>query len=111
MTTERERCRVIHKRLPWWNTCPLCGQPITWLRLWDGTYSPCDDEPVMYAFSEKAKYKVVVKRELVERVTLKLPPGAKPRYGRLPHYFSCPVLRKERRAWARANRYTNSERI
>lgn len=104
MIANRERCWVTHKRRPFWNECPLCGQPIKWIKLWDGKFSPCDDEPVLFVFSKDAKYKVVVKRELLEHITLKIPPGEKPRYGRLPHYYSCPVLIKERREWAKANK-------
>lgn len=103
ISTERERCWITHQRRRWWNTCPLCGQPIKWVWLSDGNYSPCNEEPVLYAFSDKSKFKVVVKRELLERVTLTVPPDGKPRYGRLPHYYTCPVLVKERREWAKTH--------
>lgn len=105
--TERERCWITHKRRPFWNDCPLCGAPIKWVRLWDGKFSPCNEEPVLYDFAEKGKgrYKVVSKREIIENVTLKVPVTAKPRYARLPHFYTCPVLIKERRAWAIANRF------
>ncbi len=101
---ERERCWVRHKRRSWWNTCPLCGQDVKWVRLWDGSYSPCNDEPVLFSVEKGSKYKVIVKGEIWEDVSLKIPPGKKPQYGRLPHYFTCPVLIKERREWAKANK-------
>lgn len=101
----RERCWVTHKRQPYWNMCPLCGVPVKWVRLWDGTFSPCDYEPVLFTPKKSpTRLKVVVKRELIENISLYIPAGIKPRYGHLPHYYSCPVLIKERRAWAKNNR-------
>lgn len=104
MFTEREKCWITHKRRRFWNACQLCGQPIKWVRLLDGTFSPCNEEPALYAFSEKGKFKIVSKGELLKNITLNVPVSGKLRYGHLPHYYTCPVLVKERREWARANK-------
>ena len=104
---ERERCWEVHWRRGWWTMCPLCGAPIKWVRLWDGRYSPCDEEPILFSFPEngkKSKLKVVVRGELVENIVPHPKAGEKPRYGRLPHYWSCSVLRKERQDWAKKNK-------
>lgn len=99
---ERERCWVTHKRRAYWSICPLCGADIKWVRLWDGTYSPCDEVPVLFWIPEKKKgrYKVVVKGEIIDNAALKIPKGVNAKYARLPHFYSCPVLRKERWEWA-----------
>lgn len=106
-TNDRERCWIAHRRNEYWTLCPLCNAPLKWVRLFDGKYSPCDEEPILYSFPEngqKSKIKVVVRGELVENIIPHAKNGEKPRYGRLPHYFSCPVLRKERQEWARKNK-------
>lgn len=101
---ECERCWVIHKRKPYWTICPQCGAPVRWVRLWDGTWSPCDEEPVLYSFpGGKTKYKIIAKRDVVLNAVPRPKAGDKPRYGRIPHYYTCPVLREERRAWAIEN--------
>lgn len=106
MNDARERCWVTHKRRPYWNQCPLCGQPVKWVRLWYGEYSPCDLEPVLYSFpGRKTKFKAVAKRDIVENVIYRANPGDNPRYGWKPHYYSCPVLVKERLEWAIVNSY------
>ena len=100
--TERERCWIVHKRRAVWTSCPLCGAPIKWVRLWNGEYSPCDDEPVLFFIppGKKGRYKVISKGEVVDNAALKIPRGEKAKYARLPHYYSCPQLRAERREWA-----------
>ena len=102
--SELERCWITHKRKPYWNECPLCGKPLKWVRLWSGEFSPCDEEPVLYAKSKSGKLKIVARRDIVESVTTNIPLGEKPKYGRIPHYYTCPVLVKERREWAKNNK-------
>lgn len=104
MSPSRERCWIVHKSRAYWQNCPQCGKPIRWVRLWDGQYCPCDDEPVLFSFEKSGKHTVVVKRDLIENVSLSTPENEKPRYGRLPHFYSCPVLIEERRAWAKKHR-------
>lgn len=101
-SSERERCWVVHKRRALWALCPLCGAPIKWVRLFDGSYSPCDEEPVLFWVpeSKKGRYKVVSKGELIDHASLKIPKGETAKYARLPHFYACPVLREERREWA-----------
>lgn len=100
----RERCWVTHKRRAYWNQCPLCGQPIRWIRLWFREYSPCDIEPVLYSFpGGKTKFRVVSKSDVIDNVVFQSKPGEKPRYGWRPHYYTCPVLIQERLDWAKMN--------
>lgn len=101
---DRDRCWLSHKRKENWILCPLCGKPIKWVRLWPGGYSPCDTVPVMYSKSDrKTKYQIVVKGDFICNVLIRAKPTEKPRYGYLPHYYTCPVLVRERREWAIAN--------
>lgn len=99
---ERERCWVVHRHRAYWNVCPLCGANIQWVRLWDGSYSPCNEEPVLYYIPEdkKGRYKVVVKNEILDHASLRVPFGKAVKYAHLPHYYSCLPLRSERREWA-----------
>lgn len=58
--------------------------------------------PALYV-EDGGNLKIVSRHELVEGVSLYAPrkhKNTRPQYGRLPHYYSCPVLRNERRAWA-----------
>ena len=84
--------------------CPLCNAPIKWIHLWDDTWSPCDEVPVLFSADAQSKTQVIVRHELLHGKIYRR--GAAPenvKFGRLPHYYSCPVLRGERRAWARIN--------
>ena len=101
---ERERCWPTHKRRRPWNSCPLCNAPISWVRLDDDLWCPCDDEPVLFTKAPSGRYRLVSKREIVNGELYKRGSSGLPRYGRLPHYYSCPVLKAERRQWARQQR-------
>ena len=109
VTAERDRCWVTHRRRETWTRCPLCGAPITWVKLWDGTYSPCDTEPVLVVTDPGSKRQVVRRHELISGYAVYKPGGVNPvgqtaTYARLPHCLSCRVLRGERRAWAISHR-------
>lgn len=107
-TAARERCWLSHRRRPEFNSCPLCGAPIKWERLWDGTFSPCDAEPVLVIQKRGSRFNVVYRRELIKDCKLYSPRTdgcAAPKIARMPHYYTCPVLKAERREWARKNLY------
>lgn len=84
--------------------CPLCHQPIMWRRVdWEG-WSPCDELPVL--FVPGGRLRLVVRREMVDGCKLFNPKKdhGRPKYGMMPHYYTCPVLRKERIGWAMLQR-------
>lgn len=111
---ERERCWITHRRPEIWTTCPLCRKPIRWVRLWNDKWSPCDEEPVLFLRKSATtpgggrwRKKIVRKREILEDCAIYNPSidqGARPETGRIPHFYTCPVLKQERREWAIANR-------
>lgn len=106
-STTRRRCWKTHRRREDWHVCPLCGAQIKWVRLWSGDFSPCDVEPVLFLPSKGARYSVVTRRELIDDCRLYNPrrDGAnRPNIGSMPHYYTCPVLIEERRAWAKSHR-------
>lgn len=101
---ERARCWKIHSRRQGWDKCPLCGVPLKWVRLTGGDFCPCDIEPVLFIREDGARLAVAHRRELVEGCRIYDPrrDGAKrPEMGRIPHFYTCPPLRAERREWAR----------
>ena len=106
-TNDRDRCWITHKRRAAWNVCPLCGAPIKWVRLWNDEWSPCDDIPVLFLPDIKARTKIIRRRETVSGAIYKprRDGTARPIPGRLPHFYSCPVLKQERRAWVMENKY------
>lgn len=80
--------------------CPLCHAPVKWVRLFDDTWSPCDELPILFSPDAESRTKIVSRRELVPGRLFRPGQGAgKAILGRLPHYYSCPALREERRAW------------
>lgn len=84
--------------------CPLCNAPIKWIHLWDDTWSPCDELPVIFTPDPESKTQIIRRHELVHGVIYSPKQGTESTtMGRLPHYYSCPVLRKERKEWARKN--------
>lgn len=113
-TTSLDRCWVTSKQRQPWVVCPLCGASLKWVRLWNGEWSPCDEVPVLFTFDAQSKTQIVVKRELVHGKAYRRGQDAGAvKLGRLPHYYSCPVLLEERRAWARDNnrrKYQNGKK-
>lgn len=81
--------------------CPLCEAPLRWMKLRSDEWTPCDELPVLFV-KDAGRIKIVSGRQLVEGCSLYSPQKnrEKPRTGRLPHYYSCPVLLRERREWA-----------
>ena len=107
MSTVLERCRLKHKYRGNENYCKLCGESLKWIknRLED-FWVPVDAEPVIYEANTDGKYIVYDshnKQVPFARVYFGkgiLP--SKPKQGHIPHYYTCPVLRKERSDWYRA---------
>lgn len=100
----RERCWIVHRKRERWHNCPLCGAPITWVRIKnsdDGEWSPCDEEPVMIVAGQRGKMQAVFWNELWTGCRPYLPGRDKkhPMLGRLPHYYTCHVLLDDRRNW------------
>ena len=100
MRSIQDRCWLKHWKRELWNSCPLCGKSLTWVRVADWT--PCDEEPVLYV--PGGKLTIVKKRDYVENCALyKKGDGSdvRPETGLIPHYYTCEVLLKERKDWAR----------
>lgn len=105
MQQARERCWLTHKRREPWGICPLCRQPIAWRRLDIEGWSPCDELPVL--FVPGGRLRLVVRRGMVDGCKVFDPRKDKgrPKYAMMPHYYTCPALKKERREWAIRNQY------
>ena len=85
--------------------CPQCSKPIQWKRTDVDGWVPCDETPVM--FVKGGRMKLLKRRDLIEGCTIYVPgkhKGQRPQYAYMPHYYTCPVLRRERAEWAAAHR-------
>ena len=85
--------------------CPLCGAMIQWRRTDVDGWVPCDQMPVL--FVPGGKLKLVKRRDLIANCMVFVPGRheCRPQYAWMPHYYTCPVLRKERADYARRMRY------
>jgi len=76
------------------------------MRLVIDGWCPCDNEPVMYV--RGGRLKLVKHRDLLDGCAVYIPGKHKvqrrPEYAFIPHYYTCPVLRRERAAWVAAQR-------
>lgn len=73
----------------------------------NGEWSPCDAEPVMIEAGTGGRLQAVFWHELWNGCSIYSGrTRKKPMLGRLPHYYTCPVLLRERRDWA--GRHTNA---
>lgn len=86
-------------------TCPLCNKSLAWRKTDLDEWVPCDEEPILYV-KDSGKTKIYKKREIIDGCSIYIPGKHKerPEYGRLPHYYSCEILKAERREWAKDNR-------
>lgn len=85
--------------------CPLCQAPLQWRKTDVDGWVPCNDVPVMYVYG--GRLKLVKRRDLIGNCALYVPRkhhGQRPGYAWMPHYYTCPVLRKERQEWAQTQR-------
>lgn len=85
--------------------CPQCGAPLEWKRTDVDGWVPCDVVPALCV--KGGKLRVVRRRELMDGCcpyNARRHPEEKPVYAWMPHFYTCPVLRRERREWAMANR-------
>lgn len=90
--------------------CPQCGRPIQWRRTDADGWVPVDEYPAMVV--PGGRESAVKHRDLIGGVRLYVPArdrGTRPVYAWRPHYYSCPVLRDERKAWAKARRQKKEE--
>lgn len=81
--------------------CPQCGQPIQWKKTDVDGWVPCDPAPVI--FIRGGRKKMVKRRDLIDGCEVWSPKQqhtAKLEYAWLPHFYSCPVLKRERAEWA-----------
>lgn len=78
--------------------CPLCGGPIQWKKTDLDGWVPCDQTPVLFTLG--GKLRLVKRRDLVHGQLYTPGRRERPQYAWMPHYYTCPVLRRERREWA-----------
>ena len=82
--------------------CPLCGAPIQWRKTDVDGWVPCDQTPVL--FIRGGKFRLVKHRDLVYGQLYTPGRQERPQYAWMPHYYTCPVLRRVRIQWASDNR-------
>lgn len=80
--------------------CPLCHKPIAWRKVDVDGWVPCDELPVL--FVPGGHLRLVVRRDIINGCKLFDPEKdhGTPKYAMIPHFYTCPVLKKERREWA-----------
>lgn len=102
MQTERERCWPVHRRPENWNRCPLCGAPITWVRVTgekDGDWCPVDEEPTYITVGSKTgRMRAVFWHELWDHCEPYKGGKKHPMFGRFAHFSTCPVIKQEHAA-------------
>ena len=105
MPVVRDRVWLTHKRRMPWTLCPQCQAPLEWRRTDADGWIPCDSIPALYL--KGGKIQVVRHRDLIPGCRLyeyEKDKGHKPKYAWIPHFYTCPVLKKERQMWAMNNR-------
>lgn len=101
---QRGRVWITHKFHENFNICPLCGVPLKWKYTGLGEWVPCDEQPILYV-ENGGNLKLYKRRYLIEGCTIYNPRKHKdirPQYALIPHFYTCPVLRKERAEWAKS---------
>lgn len=93
---QRDRCWLKHWRREDWVVCPLCGEPLRWVRLITGEYTPCDAQPALVC--KGGRWAVVKRKDLTDAKYRRWRPqsGTDPFFARIPHIYTCSVLRDER---------------
>ena len=103
MLATRDRCWLTHRRREPWTVCPQCGAPLQWRRTDVDGWVPCDVMPVLYVAG--GSLRLVKRRDMLGGCSIYRAGQhctQKPQYAYMPHYYTCPVLRQERAAWAKA---------
>lgn len=103
-----------HKLREQFDECPNCGKPLRWIYI-EREWYPCSHEPVIFILHPEGKNTVVYKKELFEKALIykkddKRFENVQAMQGYIQHYYDCPVLRQERREWAKIH-YENNELI
>ena len=113
MNIPSEVCRLKHRYRGQNDFCELCGESLKWIKNnAEDFWVPVDAKPVMYEPDLKGSYEVYDRHHkripfakvFGSGVTLK-----NPRQGHIPHYFTCPVLKKRRLDWFRAKAGLNHD--
>jgi hypothetical protein len=93
-----------HKRREEFNECPHCGGSLRWV--YDGdVWIPCDKEPTLFMLHPEGRSVVVYKHQVYEHCLIyrkndRRFTGAALQ-GNIPHYYTCPVLKERRKAFAK----------
>lgn len=97
----RDRCWKTHKKREPWDSCPLCDQPLKWV--YNGVeWMPCNREPILFILHPKGRNAVVYRRRIYDNAILYQPNNnvfykQQPLQGYMQHYYTCPVLKQERK--------------
>ena len=93
-----------HKRRDEFNECPHCGASLRWVYSGD-VWIPCDREPVLFMMHPEGRSTVVYEKQIFEHCLLYRKNdkrfGSVPLQGNVPHYYTCPVLKERRIAFAK----------
>lgn len=107
MTTEQVKIWKVHRHKGDFDFCPMCGTPLRWIYDGDG-WMPCDREPVLFVMHPRGRERVVYQRKVYDNCVIyrkgdeRFSDGAI--RGNVQHYYTCPVMRENRRAFARAQK-------
>lgn len=95
-----------HRKRLYIDACPHCGKPIIWIHNGIDWY-PCDKEPVLFTMHPQGKDIVIYKSEELNHCVIYDPKNSKctgtPFKGHIQHFYTCPVLIKNRTEWAKKN--------
>ena len=114
MNISSEACRLKHKYRGQNDFCLLCGDSLKWIKNnLEDYWVPVDAKPVIYEPDVNGRYVIY------DRYHRKVPFAKvfgmngsvikKPLQGHIPHYFTCPVLKKRRLDWFRAKAGLNHD--
>ena len=98
-----------YKRREDFGECPHCGAALSWI--YDGeSWMPCDKEPVLFTLHPTGKNTVVYRRKVYENCVIfrkgdKRFEGIMPLQGNMQHWYTCPVLKEQRKMYVLEQRH------
>lgn len=92
---------------PAWDNCPQCNKPLRWLHIEDEWY-PCDHEPIMFMLHTEGRNEVIYNRKVYKSALIYSRKDsrfkdniANIKSGYIQHFYTCEVLKSERKEWAK----------
>lgn len=92
-----------HKHREDFNQCPHCNAPLRWIYVGE-EWIPCDKQPTLFILHPSGSAKIIYKKQVYENCLIYK--KADKRFqgeileGNRPHFYTCEVLRKQRREYA-----------